>query len=141
MSSQAVIADIVKRGQVNLLANQIREFLLMRYGDGYKDYANGQEEIVHYLTELYADGFKLSYLLSGADYEKGSNEKTPLDLFVKSYVIPAIGKDLQEGQTSMHDVDFSRIQKELSDPDFVNLQTRAYEVVSFLERYTGQQTP
>lgn len=137
-SPQYVICDIIKRGTVNFLTEQIYQYIIKKYGDGYVT-SRGQMQLGDYLMWLYAEWFNLDYLISFDEYKPYENEKNTLDHFIKSYVIKDIWSELQK-EYAYENVDFKDIVSESSDESFINLQERSQEILQVLKEHTRKET-
>lgn len=135
--SSYIIIDLVRRGEVGELSKQIREFINLKYWTGVLISLNGDRVILKYLTDLYAEWFDLQYLL-WPEYSNYNN-RSSLNHFVLSYLLPDVWKELQTWGSRMH-IDFEKLKKDF-EKSKVDLHAVTLDVIDFLESYTWIPDP
>lgn len=147
LCSGDVVAEIIWRGEVSILAEKIRHFLHDKYWtEKHGSVAmNWQARLAAYLLDRYAEWWDLSFLIS--DYAKDNpfrwNYEELLEKFVFSYVLPACESDLREYKAwnsswdRMHDIDWERVD---SDSDlFTDYSWYVDQYDQFLHSYIPEE--
>lgn len=122
LCSGDIVAEIIWRGEVSVLAEKIRHFLQDKYWTekNWSIAMNWQARIAEYLLDRYAEWWDLSFLTS--DYSKDNPYRwyyeELLEKFVFSYVLPTCKSDLREYKEwnsswdRMYAIDWEKIDKD-----------------------------
>ena len=133
-STDVFAIDIIQQGQVPLLAQKIRLHINKQFGTWYDWFLNGQDIIAKYLTDLYAQGYDLSYLLTGEEAEhRWESKPSMLESFVVGFALPDLYDALTNWSESMHDLDIQKLCKRIDE--IGNLHIPLQDLNSFLHRY------
>ena len=142
LCSGDIVTEILARWQVQIFAERIPDFLVLRYGDKMVASMNWQDVIAAYLIDLYAQWRDLEFLFwttkDIAD-QYWYLRDSPLHNFVLTYVIPAIGDRLVYGvdwdyrSSKMYDLDMEKIA--VDQQKVVNLSIVLPEVYDFMNAY------
>lgn len=132
--TDAFAIDIIQQGQVPLLAQKICQHINKQFGGRSVWILNGQDVIAKYLTDLYAEWYDLSYLLTGEEVQYRLESKpSMLESFVVGVLLPDLYDKLTTWSRAMHDLDDQKLCTRMDE--IGNLHMPLADLNVFLHRY------
>lgn len=110
MSSGDMAAEILSKGQTQIITEKIYTLLVNQYWDRYPMYINWREEIAHWLLDWYAKGWDLEFLMYASENILYF-ESNILKDFVLRFAIPTLSQNLEKTMTA-NDIDRVRVHSD-----------------------------